>query len=380
MAASTLRSMTKLQIDSADVFLEFDETTESSRAPLLDFIRKLPFEVALHEHRLDSFDLWRKASLNLKGGDTRQILLFTNEDHLLLPGAEREFRFVSELQNKLQKELPDKVIMVPLSHFPESHAVIPLAKLAGRLIQIDKTPLVPCQIPAGPILLSKLQFQKIWEEDITKGSKFVGLENPFGNSLRLTNGFYLPPRTELFRHFDSYGHVKLNYWPFNLIEPNIQLKDEGTSFGLDFDYELSTSLASPGEHLPGTLASEDADASTVRQKLAMSILKAGLKRPSVSSLRWVATSYQNSRANLTQEIWLTFKANGKFREAVLARLWNFPGHLLLGIVGRFTVKFRAIDLEYIWFLTYGSGIGFVRLLRLSWPNILRKIGFKLKAK
>jgi hypothetical protein len=376
MAASTLHSMRKLLINSADVFLEFDETTEESRAPLFDFIRTLPFDVNLHEHRLDSFDRWRKASLDLKGEDSGQILLFTNEDHLLLPGAEKEFEYISALQNKLQEELPENVVMVPLSHFPESHAVIPVAKLAGRLIQKGAAPLVPCQIPAGPILLSKTQFRNLWANDFTKGSKFVGLENPFGNSLRLTNGLYLPPRRELFRHFDSYGHVRVSHWPYNLIEPNIQILAPGASYGVDFDYEISASLASPENLDLGTVASENSEESSVLQKLEMSMLKAGSKRPSITSFRWVATQYEDSKAEIARSIWSIWKVSNSFRKAIIARVIDFPGHVLLGIAGRFTAKLRPVDLEYVWFMTYGSGVGYFRLLKLSWPNVLRKLGFQ----
>lgn len=339
----------------------------------MSFIEKLPFKIEFHDFRLDTFDLWSHASSKLEGGDLKQLLLFTNEDHLLLPGAEGEFAFIAALQEKLQAVLPQKVLMVPLSHFPESHAVMPVAKMAGRLSLVDKVPLVPCQIPAGPIIISKSSFQKIWDVDFTEGSKFVGLENPFGNSLRLSNGLYLPPRTELFRHFDSYGHVNLDFWPYNLIEPNVQISDGSNEANIDFQYQLSSSIHEPSGKEHQLLASDGDEQIVLHENIAMSILKAGLRRPSLDSARWVATKYALSDSELHRVIWFVLKRSKKFREAHFTRLWHFPGHLFLGFLGRAVERLGRIDLEFTWFLTYGSGVGFLRLFRMSWPNILRKL-------
>lgn len=372
MAAATLHSMANLQIETADVYLEFDETTFSSRYPLTKFIENLPFQVTLHDFRLDSFEMWREASLELKGNDLRQLLLFTNEDHLLLPGAEHELTYIAERQAKIQKDHPNQNIMVPLSHFPESHALIPLAKLAGRFKEVGNTPLVPCQIPGGPILISQLNFQMLFVEDFTGGSKFVGLENPFGNSLRLTNGLYLPPRTEIFRHFDSYGHVQLNTWPFNLIEPNVQVGPGSEPARIDFEYRTSSSLENPGGDLLKTLATEEDAESNAQDRLSMAIFKAGSKRPSLDSARWVASKHQSPDIDVVRLMWHIIRRSRNYRIAAAARLWQFPGHLALGVMGRLATRFRSLNLEYTWFLTYGSGIGFVRLFKKSWPNLTRK--------
>lgn len=373
MAATTLTSMASLPIKSADIYLEFDETTLATRAPLHRVIRDLPFEVKLYDFRLDTYALWKQASFNLGKNDFRQLLLFTNEDHILLPGGAEELAYVSGLQNQIQRSDCDKLIMVPLSHFPEAHGLIPLARLSGKLKNIGGVPLVPCQIPGGPVLLSQLSFQQLWEQDFTGGSKFVGLENPFGNSLRLKNGYYIPPRIELFRHFDSYGHVQLNSWPYNLLDPNVQIDPERQTSSHDFDYLLSSSVKSPGEDLYRAIASEIDTHADRGKRITMAILKAGSKRPSLSSARWVATKFAASPIEISAGLRRIIRESRTFRTALLRRLVHAPGHVAMGLLGRSIKGFEKIDREFTWFLTYGSGVGFLRLLRLSIPNILAKV-------
>jgi hypothetical protein len=372
MAASTLMSMASLPIKSADIYLEFDESTKATRDSLRRVIRDLPFEVRLFDFRLDSFELWRQASLDLGRDDYRQILLFTNEDHILLPGGNEELEFISGLQDKIQRKNSDKTIMVPLSHFPEAHGLIPLAQLSGKFLEIEGVPLVPCQIPGGPVLVSQLNFQRLWRTDFTGGSKFVGLENPFGNSLRLKNGFYIPPRTELFRHFDSYGHVKLNYWPYNLLEPRIQITSEAQAPFCDFEYSFSSSLHSPGGNLLRAVASEFAGNSSRAEQISMALLKSGLKRPSLVSAKWAASRFGASSSELAKGLAYTLRKNGRLRTAIIRRIIQTPFHLALGLLGRLIKRSEKIDREFTWFLTYGSGVGFLKLLRLSIPNILAK--------
>jgi hypothetical protein len=373
MAASTLMSMASLPIQSADIYLEFDESTEGTRESLRRVTQDLPFEVRLFDFRLDSFDLWRQASLDLGKDDYRQILLFTNEDHILLPGGNEELAFISGLQDEIQRKNSEKTIMVPLSHFPEAHGLIPLAQVTGKFLSIQGAPLVPCQIPGGPVLISQLNFQRLWRADFTGGSKFVGLENPFGNSLRLKNGFYLPPRTELFRHFDSYGHVKLNYWPYNLLEPNIQVTSEAQAPFCDFDYSFSISLDSPGGNMFRAVASEFASNSSRAEQISMTILKAGSKRPSLVSARWASSRFGASSRELALGLAHTLRKNGRFRTAMIRRMIHAPFHIVLGLLGRLSKGSENIDREFTWFLTYGSGVGFLRLSRLSVPNILAKL-------
>ena len=378
MAATTLTSMASLPIKSADIYLEFDETTLATRAPLHRVIRDLPFEVKLYDFRLDTYALWNQASINLGKDDFRQVLLFTNEDHLLLPGGAEELLYVSGLQNEIQRADCDRLIMVPLSHFPEAHGLIPLAKVSGKLQKFGGAPLVPCQIPGGPVLMSQMNFQQLWEHDFTGGSKFVGLENPFGNSLRLQNGYYLPPRTELFRHFDSYGHVKLNYWPYNLLDPNVQIHTPSQTPVNDFDYLLSSSVKGPGKDLYRAIATEIDTHADRGESITMAILKAGSKRPSLSSARWVATKFAASPIEMYSGLGRTIRKSREFRTAYFRRLVHAPGHLALGLLGRLIKRFETVDREFTWFLTYGSGVGFLRLVRLSIPNILAKVrgGFK----
>ena len=373
MAASTLQSMASLGVRSADIYLEFDETTEWSKANLLQLVRELPFEVNYFDYRLDSFDRWQRASVKLGRDDYRQLLIFTNEDHLLLPGSEAELLYIANLQNEAQKQDPESTIMVPLSHFPETHALIPLAKLSGQLVMFEKAPLIPCQIPGGPILITQVKFQKLWETDFTLGDKFVGLENPFGKSLRLTNGLYIPPRVELFRHFDSYGHVRLNTWPYNPIEPNIQITSDGPSGRRDFEYSISSSITSPSGSLLQTLASESAGTMDNSSNLRMSILKAGIGRPSYFSAKWVGTFHTASRAEVLRCLFDVARQSAGFRKSAIRRMIHFPGHLLLGAFGRIVSRVPSINLEFTWFLTYGSGVGFFRLLKLSWPNLRKKL-------
>ena len=101
--------------------------------------------------------------------------------------------------------------------------MLPIAKRSRTGISIEGIPLTPWQIPGGPIVLRSEQFQKFWKQDFTGGQSFAGLENALGKSLRLRRAFYVVPRRELFRHLDSYGHIGINQWPYNLLNPNFHV-------------------------------------------------------------------------------------------------------------------------------------------------------------
>ena len=364
MAASTLKSLEGLEIDSADIYLEFDETTIWARERLLQIVDALPFSCRVHQFRLDSFELWRKASEALDSVSAHQVMLFTNEDHVRFSPDTTELEYLTNLLGELQDKNSDKILILPLSHFPETHAMLPIAQKTRTGLRLDGVPLIPWQIPGGPIVLGKRQFQSFWETDFTLGMPFVGLENPLGRSLRLPNAYYICPRKELFRHLDSYGHIGVSHWPYSVIDPNINIKKQCPDVELSKEYILSSDLRRPWAEPNLTIASErPGDLAEIAMR--MSILKSSFIRPSWSSISWVATAYDVDKISAARGFCSAIVRHPEFAARALISIVSAPLHLALGFLGLFIGKSSKLRVHFMWFLTYGSSIGYVKLLLLS---------------
>jgi hypothetical protein len=364
MTASTLRSLDGLGIESADFYLEFDESTCWSKSTLLQLIETLPFKSRVFGFRLDSFARWAEASRELDSVHSDQIMLFTNEDHVRFSPDISEYEYSTNLLSELQRKHPTFIMMLPLSHFPESHAMIPISEITGTGMRVNGVPLIPSQIPAGPIVLGKRQFEDLWRDDFTAGMPIVGLENPRGRSLRLPNGYYLPPRKELFRHLDSYGHIRVNNWPFNTLNPNVSIYQASPLDESIEKYHLTTELRSPPGNTSLIVAAEEpGDSSQISMR--MSILKSSFIRPSWSSLRWVSSAYPYGKVVAIKEFLFVMISHPEFAARALLSLVAWPIHLSLAVLGVFIKPSSRLRIHYVWFLTYGSSIGYVRLALLS---------------
>jgi len=375
MTASTLRSLDGLGIESADFYLEFDDSTSWSKSALLRLINSLPFKSRVFSFRLDSYERWSEASRKLASVSCDQVMLFTNEDHVRFSPDISEYAFSTDLLKELQQKHPSLVMMLPLSHFPEAHAMIPISEITRTGMKREWAPLIPCQIPAGPIVVGKHQFESMWTTDFTAGMPIVGLENPRGPSLRLPNGYYLPPRKELFRHLDSYGHVRVNNWPFNVLNPNVNFYQELPVTESIEKYHLATDLRSPPGDTSLTVAAEEPGGSSL-VSMRMSILKSAFMRPSWSSLLWVSSAYPHGNVAALKALLFAMVSHPEFAARSFLAMVSWPIHLFLGVLGMFIKPSSSLRLHYVWFLTYGSSLGYFRLAMLS---VSRKISTRRSA-
>jgi hypothetical protein len=373
VAASTIDGLRNTGIKFADFYLAFDETTSWARQRIVELLNTLDFDYELHPFRLETFSDWTNASQRTLEAGHDQILLFTNDDHVKVASDDGEFWFLRDLLTRIQVQHPDKTIMVPLSHFPEVHAMVPIAKSTNTLLLFAGTPLVPCQIPGGPILMSAVKFREFWRDDFTAGSKFVGLENPFGPSLRLVDGYLIPPRQEILRHADSYGHIGAYKWPYQILEPEICIPREVQSEISIQKYQLTQVLRSPKSHLYKTVLSENPRGDLV-DTVSVALLKSGYLRPSLLSIGWVSSKYNLSKKQRRQAIFRIIISKPALLLTGVRAILIKPLLVVLNYVGWQISIFQARNLEkhFKWYLTYGSSVGYSRLAYLSLVGKIRK--------
>lgn len=376
MAASTLRSLEGIGITSAEIHVEFDESTEWARDAFRKFVSSLQYKSTYHERRLYTFSDWERSAANLETIAAEEILVFPTEDHFLVPGGKAEL-FEMRNQLKMAQEANSlRIVAVPLSHFPEVGAMIPIARRTRTLEAFEGHPLIPWQIPGGPLIFNKAKYQALFENDFTKGFPFVGFENARGPSMRLENLYYVCPRSEILRHFDSYGHIGLSEWPFNVTDPDLRFRDDLQSFEKFFTYSLSASLKPSRQKLERTLASEVSPDSTKQAQLQMAILKGTILRPTWYSAKWVASKIGATRLEIVRAL-STLVASHRF--FALRLLWSVvfaPIHALLGFLVVASRRSSKARLFTMWFLTYGSSIGYHRLFA---QGVVAQVIIRLRA-
>lgn len=371
MAYSTIQSLRDAPITSADFYIQFDETTEWSKDTIQEQIMSLPFPSSFQWSRLTSFDEWLASSKTPGATSAKQILLFSNEDHVHIRKDFIEFNFHVNLLTRAQNANPSDVVLLPLSHFPETHALIPISRLTKTSRSFENVPMVPSQIPAGPIVVGRDQYESFWKVDFSRGKPVVGLENPRGPSLRLANGFAIPPRTELFRHLDSYGHIGLSRWPYNPISPKFQLIRDSKVRVIVHDLKVRPSLLPPSSPLDYMLA-DDLEAADQMVALDISLLKAISVRPSWRSSVWVSTRFDVRKIEVFRRYIKLLTTNKALISRLAKRLMDSPIILILPIV-RFALPRSSIwGMHFYWYLTYGSSIGYWKLLADSVRQKLAK--------
>jgi hypothetical protein len=204
---ASLNSLADLPITSADIYLEFDETTLEFETLIREKIAQLNFPCRVYNYRLQDFKQWVCASELIP--QSGLLLLLTYDDHALLQGSLVEFQSLKSNVISATEEWPDLTILGQLSHFPETIASGSVMNSMGLNLLGPTYSLVPVVIPIGAVILSAKKFKLWWETDFTNGHKFVGPENPFGPSLVLPNAYCIGPKSEIFRHLDGYSHVNI---------------------------------------------------------------------------------------------------------------------------------------------------------------------------
>lgn len=281
---SSIKSLEKLPIVSADFFIEFDETTFYYQDAIINIIDKMSFPKNIYNKRLSRYEEWKKNSE--QNINNNLILLLTYDDHIFIDNNIIEFNYLSENVKIIEENLQQPVYG-SLSHFPESHGSIPFAKALGRYKNINGVPIVSCAIPIGAIILSSTSYKKWWETDFTNGSKIVSPENPFGPSVSRNDSWQIFPRNELFRHMDGYSHVGISNRPYGVLRADYEF-----SSNLEITYTPHIKSA----NLNKIRADEDYDlleSAEEQFNYKKNLLLANQKRISKESIKYISTKYNN---------------------------------------------------------------------------------------
>jgi len=281
---SSIKSLEKLPIISADFFIEFDETTFYYQDAIINIINKMGFPKKIYNKRLSKYEEWKKNSE--QNINNNLILLLTYDDHIFIDNSITEFNYLSENVKIIEENLLQPVYG-SLSHFPESHGSIPFAKALGTYKNINGVPIVPCAIPIGAIILSSTSYKKWWETDFTNGSKIVSPENPFGPSVSRKDSWQIFPRNELFRHMDGYSHVGISNRPYGVLRADYEFNSN-----LEIKYTPYIKCA----NLNKIRNDEDydlLDSAEDQFNYKKNLLLANQKRISKESIKYISTKYNN---------------------------------------------------------------------------------------
>ena len=362
IVVSMLRSLGKLPIYSADFYLEFDETTTWSRDAIIDEVMGLDFETNVFNFRLDSFDLWKKSSNTSGVQQSDLLLLFSNDDHVYIENGTEEFRFLMNSLLTLSEQYPDFELYVPLSHYPELHALVPLGKSAGLNQNLHQFMAVPTVTPIGALMLRPINYISWWREDFTHSKKFVGPENPFGPSLVRNNAHFLVPRKELFRHLDGYGHVKICKKPFGAMSSNFAINKVTGSGVIENRWFVSTKV---NETNSNTLLLESGNKGD-KQSFLNAIVKANYKRLSVPSILWINTLYNFSLFQVFLIVLESIFTSFIMLKSSLRTFLELPVRILLFFFSPILRKYHASiwGVQFKRFLALCSSHGFIRFLRI----------------
>lgn len=362
IVVSMLRSLRKLPIHSADFYLEFDETTTWSENAIMREVMDLQFETKIFHFRLDSFDLWKESSEASGVQESDLLLLFSNDDHVYIENGTEEFRFLMNCLLTFSEQYPDCELYVPLSHYPELHALVPLGKSAGLNQKLSEFMTVPTVTPIGALLLRPRNYISWWDEDFTHSKKFVGPENPFGPSIVRSNAHFLVPRKELFRHLDGYGHVKICKKPFGALKSNFSInKVVGTGL-IENTWLVSTTV---NETNSNSLLMESGDKGD-KQSFLNAIIKANYKRLSVPSILWINTLYNFSLFQVFLIVLESLFTSSVMLISFIRTLLELPLRILLFLISPILRKYHTSiwGVQFKRFLSLSSSHGFSRFFRI----------------
>lgn len=361
---STLDSLKILPIDSAEFYLTFDETTFWGEKLVKHFISILPFQTRIINKRLEYYKEWEQASNSVKLKESKQLLLFANDDHCLIQSNLDEFSRIMKVQLEATDTFTDKQILVPVSHFPEPHAFVPVSRVISKLIKFKDDLLVPVVTPIGAVIMNPKDFKSWFKYDFTKGTRFVGPENPFGPSVIINNGYHLIPKFELFRHFDAYSHIGLKGWPYQVMDTTIKSKGNEEIIFSKNEWTRTENIRKPLGKISSTYL---ADSKILGDKygFAGSILKSNSIRLSIDTIKSINKVYKiRKMQQYAIFIYLIFHSR-LFRNVTLKFFMEIP--VLIGIKTLFTFKtfrqyFFANNLLFSIFIN-GSSHGYFRYFR-----------------
>ena len=376
---TTLRALAELPITSCEFYVELDSTTEWASSLINKEILNLPFKTRLIQKRLAYYSDWVQACKSASLLNSNQVMLLTLDDHVFLDQNIKEFHRVSELQLEIRDNLSELNTMVLLSHFPETHALIPIANCINSLINYKNDLLVPVVVPIGAILISPRDLAAWFEIDFTGGSKFVNPENPYGAHVFVKNGYYIVPRYELFRHLDAYSHIGLKGWPYQVMDPFIKISNKVSPTIYKEPWIFTASLKKPKTKLLDTYLT-DSKSSGDFLGFCASVLKSNSIRISFKSIKLVNIDYKITRRKIPLALFYLFLNSHVFRLALLRTFSEFPIRFILKIFNRkFYIYLPHHPIKF-YNLISGSSIGYVRFTVIVTLGIIKRRCKKLFGK
>ena len=361
---STLHSFKFLPIDTADFYLEFDETTSWASTEIVEIIRSLPFTINLKYKRLANYEDWLHSTKSINLIKSQSLLLLTYDDHIFLETSIDELKRLNKRRLQIARNSGKKNTLVHLSHYPETHGLIMLAKASNSLLKIENDFLIPVVIPIGTIIMSPEDYVNWFKIDFMDGKKFVAPENPFGKSLLLSEAHYLIPRTEIFRHLDAYNHVRLNGWPYQVLDSIVKSSDVGDfELNRDVQWKYHSTITPPLTDLDTTLLIDNMTEGS-KQGFKSGILKACAVRFSPESIKIINLTYRLSLINLLSCCIITFMQSKVFRFGVYRYILELPFLALFRFFLPVHKRYTVSNPKYFSLLIQASLTGYTRTFLL----------------
>jgi hypothetical protein len=197
---SSLHSLKDIEWGSVHIYLglarQWEKLFEEVRTATLEIFPSAIVESGNLRNRLD----WWTAAKNFD--DESLVYLHSNDDHFLMPGADKEFNRIVDVMSKSGAKLAH------LTHFPEFRA-----QLATSSVSLPSGVRgISITMPIGTMLIRADFFKSWW----THGGQFdddhliVRPDNPFGESVKFDPEVALVGSAEVLRHMDGYAHVFLS--------------------------------------------------------------------------------------------------------------------------------------------------------------------------
>jgi hypothetical protein len=201
---STLCSLRKIEFESADFYLDFDNNYQDKKEIVFGLIRSYfsDREIKVFDFRLENFQDWVEAAKKLPSSDCT-ILLMANLDHAFVHDSAEDFQeFVDFFENL------EVSAIGAITHWQEfiTEKKVRFFKRFRKTIVFRK----PISAPIGTCLVNVEFFRSWWDRDFTNGHRIVRPDNPFGPSVEFdTEVFHYIPQHEFLRHMDGYGHINI---------------------------------------------------------------------------------------------------------------------------------------------------------------------------
>ncbi len=375
---STLHSFKFLPIDTADFYLEFDETTSWASSKIIEIIRSLPFTINLKHERLANYEDWLHSTKSMNLIQSQSLLLLTYDDHIFLETSVDELKRLNKRRFQIARDLGKKNTLVHLSHYPETHGIFMLAKASKSLLKIENDFLIPVVIPIGTIIMSPEDYVNWFKVDFMDGKKFVAPENPFGKSLILTEAHYLIPRTEIFRHLDAYNHVRLHGWPYQVLDSIVKSSEVGDfPVKREVQWKYHSTITPPLKDLDTTLLIDNMTEGS-SQGFQSGILKACAVRFSPESIKTTNLTYKLSRISILSSCIITFMQSKVFRFGVYRYIFELPFLAIFRISLPVHKRYTVSNPKYFSLLIQASLTGYTRtFLLVTRQSLNRRFrGFK----